>query len=171
MRFSVFAPNMNVLKISCLLAIAALAQACAAQDATMAIQGDVYKSTCATAEREALRQQVSQAAAGHQADALAALVITTLCGIDDKANETVRQASVMPLKLTSNSTGSDKATVTTIARGSLHAYAAAAWNASVEPGSNAVSVHFYKNEACIETLAFRNLTHIWRLVAIEEACD
>ena len=162
---------MNVVKTLFLAVIVALAQACAAQEPTLTIQGDEYKSACAPIEREALKQQIVQAAMGREEEGLTTLVLAVLCGKDGKANEIVRQASVVPLKLTSTSTGSEKATVTTIARAKLTAYAAAAWNASVETADDGVEVHFYKNEACIETLTFRNLAKTWRLAAIAQACD
>ncbi len=162
---------MNIVKTLCLVAVAALAQACAAQEPTLTIQGDVYDSACAPTERHALLRQVAEAAAGRQEEALTTLVVTVLCGRDGKANEAVRQASVKPIKLTSTSTGSEKAVVTTVARTNLNAYAAAAWNASVEADGSDVDVHFYKNEACIETLMFKNLAKTWRLAAIAQACD
>jgi hypothetical protein len=163
--------TMNFLRTPCLIAISALIQTCAAQETTLTIQGDEYKSACAPIEREALKQQVTQAALGRQGESLATLVLSVLCGKGEKSNDTVRQASIVPLKFTSTSTGSERATVTTIARAKLTAYAAAAWNASVETGSDGVDVHFYKNEACIETLTFRNLAKTWRLAAIAQACD
>ena len=137
----------------------------------MTIQGDAYKSACSAAERDALKQQIAESAAGRQAEGLMSLVLTVLCGKDDKANEVVRQSSITPIKLTSTNTGSEKATVTTVARAKLTAYAAAAWNASVETGSDGIVLHFYKSEACVETLTFTNVAKTWKLVAIAQACD
>ena len=162
---------MDTVRTLCLVAVAALAQACAAQEPTLTIQGDEYKSACALAERDALKQQIAEAAAGRREEVLATLVFTTLCGKDSMANEAVRHASIKSIKLTSTSTGSEKAIVTTIARTDLNAYASAVWNASVETDRDDVNLHFYKNEACIEPLTFKNPRKTWWPAAIAQACD
>ena len=162
---------MRALRTLCLVAVAALPPACAAQEPALTIQGDEYQSACAPTTRDALKQQIAEAAAGRQQEVLTTLVLTALCGKDGKANEAVRRASIRSIKRTSTSTGSEKAIVTTVARTDLKAYASAAWNASVEAVGDDVNVHFYRNEACIETLAFKNLARTWRLAAIAQACD
>ena len=162
---------MHTVKTLCLVAAAALAQACAAQEPILTIQGDEYESACAPTERDALKQQIAEVAAGRQEEALTTLVLTALCGKDGKANEAVRQASIKSIKLTSTGTGSERAIATTVARTDLNAYASAVWNASVEADGDRVNVHFYKNEACVETLTFKNLAKTWWLAAIAQACD
>ena len=162
---------MFISRFLCMLTVAAISQACCAEVPALTIQGVVYSSTCDATERQALKQQLDDAAGGNQPESLRSLVVMVLCGKGAKADEAMRRASDPRVKLTVVSTGGDQPTVTRVPRAGLKAYGGAAWSTYADSGDDGVSMHFYKNEACMETLIFSSRERAWRLVAMAEACD
>ncbi len=154
-----------------LLSVSMSTQAEPLAEETLTIEGDSYRPTCVTSQWQALQRDIASAAAGVGVDRLVSLVHIALCDNGPKADEALRQASVVPMRLSSTSTGGDKTFIEQLPRARIHAFSGAAWNASATASDEGVDVAFYRNAACIETLSLGPRGHAWRVVAMAQACD
>ena len=140
---------------------------------SQSIQGKVYPSACAPKQQRALRRALAGA---HPRDEQAAwtLVETALCAPADAATLAYLDAHVprrieqidSDLDVESNSSvRKDRGLLTTLAT------AGNAWDASLEAGTDAMTLQYYWNEACIRWLTFDYANGKWMLRQLRSACD
>jgi hypothetical protein len=138
------------------------------------MHGNSYNNSCAPVQRKELMRKIEKNVLLDKV-ILQAVVDLILCGSDTPQNTTKIAASIAEV-VTTNYEGtaeeriigktSDKIEVAKdlMAKGR-------AWSSTLQFNDDEVTLQFFSNEACVESVKLRHSKNLWVVYEIGEACD
>ena len=130
----------------------------------------IMKNACSKVELGRLQKEVVAAAGGKAAHEAWALAAKMLCGQSEEARKYVLERTANPFKVRD---GGDEegAAVRKAKASSLKLVQMEAWDTSVVPTENGVSVMYSSGDVCVASFEMAEVKGKWKIVATGEACD